>query len=235
MPDDASVSIWLRPARGRRGPVPALDRERIASAGMQLADRRGLAAATMRTLAEEIGTKPASLYRYVRTRDELVELMVDRAVAEIALERPHRSGLDNLRALAHRCRECYLRHPWMLEALATPLPLGPHTAAYLDHALSIIDRLAVPARRKLEAIAIMNSVTAALVRTELDQGAAGVSPVAQRSDPTGYLGRCLDDHSALAAVLGEIDDEVDPAVDVFDRIIGDLLTGVLRRRPQLKA
>src|SRR5215470_1669238 len=77
-------SIWTRPERSARGPSPEHSRAEIASAGVTLADASGLGAVTMRSAAAAIGTAPASLYRYVATRDELVELMADQVYGEFS-------------------------------------------------------------------------------------------------------------------------------------------------------
>jgi AcrR family transcriptional regulator len=66
---DRGQSIWTRPERSARGPAPEHSRAEIASAGVTLADASGLGAVTMRSAAAAIGTAPASLYRYVASRD----------------------------------------------------------------------------------------------------------------------------------------------------------------------
>src|ERR1039457_7550624 len=81
-------SIWARPERSARGPSPEHSRAEIASAGIRLAAADGLSAVTMRSAASAIGTAPASLYRYVATRDELVELMADQVYGEYVYEPP---------------------------------------------------------------------------------------------------------------------------------------------------
>ena len=58
-------SIWTRPERAPRGPVPEHSRAKIAAAGILIADADGLGAVTMRSVAAAVGTGPASLYRYV--------------------------------------------------------------------------------------------------------------------------------------------------------------------------
>ena len=42
----------------------------------------------MRRVAQALDTGPASLYVYVANRDELLELMLDRAVATVSLPEP---------------------------------------------------------------------------------------------------------------------------------------------------
>ncbi|WP_051846894.1 TetR/AcrR family transcriptional regulator [Streptomyces sp. NRRL F-5053] len=162
-----AASIWLRPALSGRGPAPAFDRERLADAGVRLADAEGLAAVTMRAVARSLGSAPASLYRYVTTREELLELMIDRAVGEVRFDGLGSGDwLDDLRTLAHRSREVQLRHPWLPEATASGSPLGPHTVAYLEHALAALAPVPVPARTKLEAVGVLQSVVGSLTRAE---------------------------------------------------------------------
>ena len=79
-------SIWTRPERSARGPVPEHSRAEIASAGVALADAAGLGAVTMRSVAAAIGTGPASLYRYLANRAELLELMADQARGELGYD-----------------------------------------------------------------------------------------------------------------------------------------------------
>lgn len=57
----------------------ALSYPRIARAGMEIADREGLDAVSMRRVARQLEAGAMSLYRYVESRDELIQLMADRA------------------------------------------------------------------------------------------------------------------------------------------------------------
>jgi AcrR family transcriptional regulator len=58
---------------------------------MDLADREGLAAITVRRLAADLDASPMALYRYVDTKDDVLELLVDAAYAEMTLPQ-HPSG-----------------------------------------------------------------------------------------------------------------------------------------------
>jgi AcrR family transcriptional regulator len=138
-------SIWLRPERSARGPVPEHSRAEIARAAMTLADQGGLAALTMRSVAAAIGTGPASLYRYVRTRAEILELMTDEAAGEYRFSPPppgetaqgtaQETALSGLLQLARQARLIYQRHPWLIDLPAVgchrdrpglAVPLRPH-------------------------------------------------------------------------------------------------------------
>lgn len=232
MAEPSAHSIWLRPERAGRGPVPAFDRDRIAAAGIALADADGLAAVTMRAVAVALGAGPASLYRYVATRDELLELMIDQVNGEISyagLGSGH--WLDDLLALARQSRGVYLGHPWLLDATATRTPLGPHAVTYLEHALSALADLDVSPRTKLEAIAILSAVVSALTRAEVIQSLAGQTIPQWQQVQAEYLtqvtkaGRHPHLTAALTGQLPEVEDSSEP---LFDRILTRVLTGLLQ-------
>src|SRR6516165_1807108 len=68
-----------RPARRRREPI---SREAIVKAAIQLLDREGLAALSMRRLGEELGAGAASLYWHVGSKDGLLDLVLDELIGE---------------------------------------------------------------------------------------------------------------------------------------------------------
>ncbi|MEU8840351.1 TetR/AcrR family transcriptional regulator [Streptomyces roseus] len=232
MTEPSARSIWLRPERAGRGPIPAFDRDRIAAAGIALADAHGLPAVTMRAVAVALGAGPASLYRYVATRDELLELMIDQVNGEIsyaALGSGH--WLDDLLALARQSRGVYLAHPWLLDATATRTPVGPHAVTYLEHALSALADLDVSPRTKLEAIAILNAVISTLTRAEVIQRLAGQAVPQWQQAQAEFLTQVATagHHPHLATALtGQPPEVEDSSESFFDRILTRVLTGLLQ-------
>ena len=85
------VLLWGRRERPTRGPKPALDIERIVRAGVEVADAEGLEALSMRKVAGRLGVGTMSLYRYVPSKQELLDLMFDATLAERARQ-PRSSG-----------------------------------------------------------------------------------------------------------------------------------------------
>jgi hypothetical protein len=72
IPMPASLAAaWGRRERPSRGPRPGLSLDRIADAGVRVAQTEGLAAVSMARVAQELGTSTMSLYRYVASKDEL--------------------------------------------------------------------------------------------------------------------------------------------------------------------
>ncbi|MFD0330344.1 TetR/AcrR family transcriptional regulator [Streptacidiphilus monticola] len=110
----ARTPVWARQTRGGgRGPQPSLSVDRIVESAVALADTEGVDAVSMRRVASELGVGTMSLYRYVETKDDLLDLMTDQVMGE-ALTTPDDPALGwrfRLRALALRYRQVMLRHP----------------------------------------------------------------------------------------------------------------------------
>ena len=62
---------------------PALSRERIVAAALDLVDRRGLDALSMRALGAELGVEAMSLYKHVDGKGAIVDAMVEAAIDEV--------------------------------------------------------------------------------------------------------------------------------------------------------
>jgi AcrR family transcriptional regulator len=219
--------LWDRPRRGRRGPAPEFTLDRIASAAMEIADADGLAAVTMRSVAAALGTGPASLYRYVRTRDELIDLMVDAANGEIDCRRALSGDwLADLLALARSSRGVYLRHPWLLETAEAPRPIGPSAADYLEYVLAALAGADVDTRTKMETVGVLNALVVMLTRAERTaadrEAAVGHERFFHRIIAGGAHPHLV---AALAAGATEPLDE-GPG-EQFDRVVTRVLRGLI--------
>ncbi|WP_235455765.1 TetR/AcrR family transcriptional regulator C-terminal domain-containing protein [Streptomyces olivochromogenes] len=96
----------------------------------------------MRRVAKELGTGTASLYRYLASKDDLLDLMLDAVVAEDGgLPAPTGDWRGDLRTLAHRSRATIHRHPWMASIAAGRPSLGPNSLDATEHALAALDPL----------------------------------------------------------------------------------------------
>jgi AcrR family transcriptional regulator len=118
--------LWNPPAPAQRGRPPRFTLDDVVNAGIAVAKDAGLDAVSMRNVARHLGTGAMSLYTYVPSKTELVDLMIDRAYGEMSLPEP---GLPWRVALERHAREhyaMYQRHPWLLQANPGRLPLAPH-------------------------------------------------------------------------------------------------------------
>lgn len=132
--------LWGERRRPTRGPKPGLDVERIVRAAIEVADAEGLAALSMRRVAERLGVGVMSLYTYVPGKAELVDVMLDAVMAEPAGPDAGGGWRDKLELIARENWALSLRHPWLLQvAAAHRPPLGPNVIAKYDCELRAVD------------------------------------------------------------------------------------------------
>jgi AcrR family transcriptional regulator len=115
-----------------------LSRERVLRAAVGIADAHGLAALTMRSLAAELGTKPMSLYYYIRNKDELLDALVDGVFAEIDLPQVGGEWRAEVRRRSLSARAVLARHPWALTLVETRTSPGPATLRHHDAMLGVL-------------------------------------------------------------------------------------------------
>lgn len=237
-PGDRRQSIWLRPARSGRGPAPEHSLAEIARAAVALADADGLSAVTMRAVAAAIGTAPASLYRYVNTRSELLELMADLVVAEYSAgEVASGDTVADLLALARETLAIYHRHPWLLDIPSTGGLPGPNALSYIERVLRILSGTDLSSTAKFELIGLLTGAVRSFAQMEAEQRRAGQDADQWQDSVASYLvqvaasGRHPHLAAALAAASSET--EVEPQLPLFDRATTRILTGLLGPRDPL--
>ncbi|WP_409186143.1 TetR/AcrR family transcriptional regulator C-terminal domain-containing protein [Amycolatopsis sp. VS8301801F10] len=133
--------IWLLPEPPERG--WGLGRVDIVNAAVRLADHGGAEALTMRAVAKELGAStPMSLYRYVHSKDGLVDLMLDLANSEVRTpEVPGEDWRGELTAVALDTWAMTKRHPWYARLVHQRPPAGPNASRRTEFVLATFDRL----------------------------------------------------------------------------------------------
>ncbi|WP_306335116.1 TetR/AcrR family transcriptional regulator [Streptomyces sp. KL118A] len=134
----AKTSVWLQDKAprggGRKVDQPSgLDRDRITQATVRLLDAEGLDKFSMRRLAGELNVTAMSVYWYVDTKDDLLELALDAVCGEMRLpdtETSPKEWRDQLRALADEYRAALIRHPWVSPLVGRFLNIGPNWLAF---------------------------------------------------------------------------------------------------------
>ncbi|GAA4677072.1 TetR/AcrR family transcriptional regulator C-terminal domain-containing protein [Pseudonocardia yuanmonensis] len=165
-PPRAPVPIWLRPARSGAGRPASRSRAEITEAAVRLADRDGLAEVSMRRVAAELGTGAGSLYRYVETRDDLLDLMADHVCAEYELAPPSGDWLADLVDVGLQARGIHRRHPWLPELVLTRAVVGPNGADVTEHVLAVLADHPAADGDKMLAWAMLTAVVASAARAE---------------------------------------------------------------------
>jgi AcrR family transcriptional regulator len=233
VPQGQRHSIWQRPARSGRGPVPEHSLAEIARAAVTLADSGGLSAVTMRAVAAAIGTGAASLYRYVETRDELLELMIDQVVSEDLGDGPYSGDpVADLLALAHRTLGTFRRHPWLVDMPSGTFP-GPGTLMYMEQVLAILAGSELSGSAKLELFGLYSGMIMTFARLEVQQQQAGRDIDAWMPQVAAYLIDVMATgkypHLAAALAGRPADGENTPLESAFDRALARVLAGLLGR------
>lgn len=104
------------PGATQREPVTP---ERIADAALRVIDAQGIDGLTVRSLAVELGVGTMTLYWYVQNKDEVLELVADRLLADVSFPPPEDDWRASVREGCMSVRAALLRH-----AKAVPIIVG---------------------------------------------------------------------------------------------------------------
>jgi AcrR family transcriptional regulator len=140
--------LWRTREKSSRKGRPDLSVDRVVRAAVEIADTDGLAALSMRRVAESLGVGTMTLYTYVPSRTELIDLMVDEVLGSRALPGPGEPRPENWRAqvelYAERTRAMYVAHPWLAQVSTLRPPIGPGMLADREYVLSTVANLGLP-------------------------------------------------------------------------------------------
>jgi AcrR family transcriptional regulator len=190
--------LWGDPAAGNRvspGPKPGLSLDAIVAAAIAVADADGIGGLSMRAVAQRLRCTPMALYTYVPGKAELLDVMYDRAHAELAGEPGFDAGWRAaVTAWARRLRSFYLRHPWALQVSFARPVLGPHEQRVVEVLLDVLDRTGLPARTRQGVVAMLFHFVRGSAQTAADAQAA--ADATGMSDERWWADRA----AALAAV-----------------------------------
>ena len=116
-----------RPRKARED--ARLTRERIVDAGLKVLEREGADGLSMRAVADALGTAPMSLYRHVRSKDELLGAIVAAVLERLDFDLPERAPwTERCAAWMHTLRDQLCRSP---AAVAILIPHGQYAPALL--------------------------------------------------------------------------------------------------------
>jgi AcrR family transcriptional regulator len=109
-------------------------RDEILDAALAIADDKGLDAVTMRAVAARIGVTAMALYPHVQSKDDLLEGLLGRMLAEISVPDPAKPWQDRGREFARSARAAAHRHPAVMP-LAFTRPGGTREVAVVVDAV----------------------------------------------------------------------------------------------------
>ncbi len=146
---------------------PTLTRDMIVGAAVQVADAGGLSAVSMRNVGKQLGVEAMSLYRYLASKEELLDELADWVFSQIDLPvagRPWRSELKNRSASARRILSM---HPWSLNLIESRKNPGPATLRAHDAVLGCLRADGFSVELAVHAFSALDSYIFGFVLTEI--------------------------------------------------------------------
>jgi AcrR family transcriptional regulator len=109
-----------------------LSRERVLRGAVAVADEAGIGSLTMRSLAQELGVKPMSLYHHVTNKGEILDGIVDLVFSEIELPSADGDWRSEIHRRAISARRVLRCHPWAIGLMESRTTPGPATLRHHD-------------------------------------------------------------------------------------------------------
>ena len=234
LPKNLAILYAARDAH-RRGPRPALTLDGVIEAAIAIADAEGLPGVSMAKVAERLGFTTMSLYRYVKSKDELLVLMADTANRAPAPAPEPESWRAGLTAWAKRVFQLYRQHPWLLQVPMSAPPAGPSQLLWMEAGLQNLGTLDVPEGLKLQIVQLLHGYARSEAQLSADLGTLG--PDAGTAAQYGQILRAVTDpatHPALTRLVAsgifdgptDYDDDADfgfglsTILDGVERLVG---------------
>lgn len=112
-----------------------ISRAQVLDATLAIAEQRGLQGVSMRSVAARLDVTPMALYRHVRDKEDLLNGLVERLLAELPIPDRDLPWDERLRAMAQSLRETAARHPdafvmLLRRPVATPAARRTRDAVY---------------------------------------------------------------------------------------------------------
>lgn len=134
-----------------------LTRDRILDGAVELADRIGTEALTIRKLADHLGTKPMTLYHHVANKEAILDGMVDVVFSEIALPPAELPWREAIQRRCRSARQVLGRHPWAVPLMESRTSPGPATLRHHDAVLGCLQAGGLPTPVVAHAYAIIDA------------------------------------------------------------------------------
>lgn len=169
-----------------------LTRERVLAGAVALADAGGLGALTIRSLADELGVKPMTLYHHVANKEEILDGMIDVVFGEIALPSVDAGWRSAIRERAVSARDVLRRHPWAIGLMDSRTHPGPATLRHHEAVIGTLRRGGFPVQVVGHAYSLLDSYTYGFVVQEaalpmdVDDAPAMVEAFLEQLDPDVY-------------------------------------------------
>jgi TetR/AcrR family transcriptional regulator, tetracycline repressor protein len=206
VPADAALHpLWFNSPDRPGVPRRRLTRGQVVSEALALVSADGAESLTMRGLAGRLGVVPGALYRHVRSKEQLQDLVLDAVLAEIDLS-PDRSltWAEQVLTLAGRLRTVLEDHLGIAALLKSRDLISPHSLALAEAFLTPLHEAGPPAREAALAYRLVYDYTVGFALG--DRATAGeqrLQDAQTRREFTAFLRSLPADQFPVLAVTGE--------------------------------
>ncbi|HEY2521782.1 MAG TPA: TetR/AcrR family transcriptional regulator [Streptosporangiaceae bacterium] len=132
-------------SRRERPAKPALTRAGIVSAAVEIMRAEGLTKVTVRRLAQDLDTGPASLYVYFRNTAELHAAILDELLGTVPPPPAAGDWRDRLETVLTDYTVMLFQHPSLARSALVARPRGQHYLNLVESILALLDEGGVPA------------------------------------------------------------------------------------------
>lgn len=202
--DAALQPLWFAPPEGEESRRRVLTRERVVAEALTVISAGGVEALSMRGLAARLGVVPGALYRHLRSKEQLYDLILDGVLAEVDCQAdPSLTWAQQVTGLAERLRAVLENHPGIAGLLKARDPLSPHSLALAEAFLAPL-HAALPERQAALAYRLIYDYTLGFAishRASLSE--QRVQDAATRQELHNFLRSLPADRFPVLTVLGE--------------------------------
>ncbi|MFD9421847.1 MULTISPECIES: TetR/AcrR family transcriptional regulator [unclassified Streptomyces] len=201
-------------SRRERPAKPALTYEGIVATAVHLMETEGLRRVTMRRLAQELDTGPASLYVYVANTAELHAAILEELLGAVDLSPVDGEGdwRGRLTLLLESYTHILFQNPGLAHSALVARPSGPHYLALVEAVLVLLHQGQVPDEQAAWGVDVLLQVATAT--------AAEQSSRARSAD-------AADEHNALVVALRDVSSDTHPRIAALG---DDLVSGAPGQR-----
>ncbi len=164
-----------------------LSRERVLNGAVSVADAGGLSALTIRSLAQELGVKPMSVYHYVANKDEILDGIVDLVFSEIDLPAPGGDWRSEMRRRAVSARRVLRGHQWAIPLMQSRTVPGPGTLGHLNANIGTLRAAGFSVEMTAHAYALIDSYIYGFALSEASLPINGPETVTEVVDSMMHL------------------------------------------------
>ena len=174
LPPGLALSWGVHPVQ-RRGPKPALSVDLIVATGIEFGDRDGFEAISLQKIAAHLGVSTNAMYRYVRSKDELIVLVNDKA---IGLPPPLPAGWRAAAtAWVGAQVKLYAERPWLLDVPIRGAPVTPHVLRWMEVMLQALAETKLSQHDNLGCLMLLDGYARNYANLARQLGAGDNAPV----------------------------------------------------------